>query len=184
MSNDYNKTCGIYRILNIKSGRVYVGSSKNLQKRRTTHTRELVQNKHINKFLQNDYNRCGQTNFVFEIIEQYSFYNKNFVLRREQYYLNKYYDGGKRCYNIAPLVSCPSGNTGKRFSEETRLKMSLAQKGKRHSQETKKRQSEAKLKLYSDKTNHPKFGKKMSKEICEKLSLIHKERWKQRKLAK
>lgn len=58
--------CGIYQIRNIVNGKCYVGQSKNIPERITTHKRALTRNKHENVYLQYAYNKYGGENFVFE----------------------------------------------------------------------------------------------------------------------
>lgn len=59
--------CGIYQIRNIRNGKIYIGSSKNLDKRKYQHFRALKNKSHFNAYLQNAYNECSE-NFVFEIL--------------------------------------------------------------------------------------------------------------------
>lgn len=60
--------CGIYKIENIVTGDFYIGQSINLKKRKYQHFHELNKNKHINKFLQNSYNKYKRKNFQFSIL--------------------------------------------------------------------------------------------------------------------
>ena len=61
---------GIYKITNLKNGKFYIGSSKDIERRWWEHTNELDKNIHINKKLQNAWNFYGKDNFKFEIIEE------------------------------------------------------------------------------------------------------------------
>lgn len=61
---------GIYRIKNKTNGKCYYGSSKNIERRWKTHLNQLRNNKHINSFLQNAWNKYGEDNFIFEIVEE------------------------------------------------------------------------------------------------------------------
>lgn len=54
---------GIYAIKNILTGRMYIGSSKNVKYRFATHIRELDSGRHVNKPLQTDYNKFGAETF-------------------------------------------------------------------------------------------------------------------------
>ena len=78
--------CGIYKITCTINNRIYIGSSMNIQQRWTTHKRELNNNEHDNMFLQRDWNRYGEENFTFEILEECEFGTQYTV---EQKYLNE-----------------------------------------------------------------------------------------------
>ena len=63
---------GIYRIANLKNGKVYIGESFDIESRRTQHKKDLLNNSHINKLLQNDFGVYGKKYFKFEILQEYS----------------------------------------------------------------------------------------------------------------
>lgn len=75
---------GVYRIRNEQNGRVYIGSSINLPRRKKEHFQLLKRNSHTNQFLQNDFNK--NPNFVFEILK---LCNCADVLQEEQMILNQ-----------------------------------------------------------------------------------------------
>lgn len=77
---------GIYRILNTRNGKFYVGSTKNLRKRKSEHFRLLRNNKHFNRFLQSAY-RLDSKYFKFEVLELVN--NLDVIFDREQYYIDK-----------------------------------------------------------------------------------------------
>lgn len=80
------KNVGVYKITNIKNNKVYVGSSKNLRKRRYDHFEMLKLNKHHSIYLQRAYNKSNNKNdFVFEVLE---YCNEKDLLVKEQYWLN------------------------------------------------------------------------------------------------
>lgn len=60
-------TCGIYLISNLINNKIYVGQSINIEKRWRQHKRELRNNIHENKKLQNAWNKYGEENFEFSI---------------------------------------------------------------------------------------------------------------------
>lgn len=94
---------GIYKILNIINNKVYIGSSINIERRFYEHLRHLKENYHINKHLQNAYNKYGENSFKFSIIVN----TKESILRRaEQLYINKFQaDNPKYGYNKAVVIS-------------------------------------------------------------------------------
>lgn len=148
---------GVYRIESqCKPNRVYIGSSVNIRKRWMEHLRDLRHGNHCNRKLQNHYNKYGESDFVFVVIELCL---SEFITEREQYYI----DTLKPNLNICPTA----GNClGRKFSEETKSKLREAGKGRRHSPETIKKMSEI------HKRQPP-----MSNETRAKLSKI----WKGRK---
>ena len=78
--------CGIYKITCKINNRIYIGSSKNIMQRWKEHKQKLNKNIHDNMFLQRDWNRYGEDNFIFEILEECEF-GTQFVA--EQKYLNE-----------------------------------------------------------------------------------------------
>ena len=77
--------CGIYKILNKFDSKVYIGSSLNLYNREYKHFWLLRKNIHDNKFLQNAFNKFGEDNFTFEIIEECE---STFLIEKENFYIN------------------------------------------------------------------------------------------------
>lgn len=60
---------GVYRIKNIVNNKIYIGSSKDIEKRWKRHRYELKNNKHHSPTLQRDWNEYGKDNFIFSILE-------------------------------------------------------------------------------------------------------------------
>lgn len=116
---------GIYMIMNNINEKKYIGSAKNIDKRWYEHRYTLNKNCHDNSLLQNAWNKYGKNNFSFIIIE---LIDPIKLVEREQYYINYYNACNKKYgYNLSPTA----GNTlGFKFSEESKLKMSIAKKGK------------------------------------------------------
>jgi group I intron endonuclease len=63
-----NKSIGIYKITNIVTNKLYVGSSIDIKRRKYEHIRLLKNNKHNNIHLQNAYNKYGILNLKWEIL--------------------------------------------------------------------------------------------------------------------
>jgi len=114
----------IYIIKNINNNKVYIGSSmQGLLKRKRCHITNLNKNKHHSIKLQNAWNKYGENNFIFEVIE---ICTKEDILVKEQYWINNYnsYTNG---YNATPIA----GNClGREVKKETRLKISNSLKGR------------------------------------------------------
>jgi len=61
---------GIYKIVNTKNGKFYLGSSKNIKRRWHRHKSALKHNKHHFTYLQRSWNKHGGSSFTFEIIKE------------------------------------------------------------------------------------------------------------------
>jgi len=81
-----NMGCGIYKITNTLDNKVYIGSSLNLSNREYKHFWLLRKNIHDNVHLQNSYNKLGENNFEFNVIE---FCNPSELIEKENYYISK-----------------------------------------------------------------------------------------------
>lgn len=61
---------GIYKITNKINGKTYIGQSVNIKQRWAEHKANLRNNKHENPYLQNAWNKYGENNFTFKVIEE------------------------------------------------------------------------------------------------------------------
>ena len=134
------KISGIYKIVNTVNGKKYVGSAVDIMKRWNEHRRNLRQNKHHSKKLQNAWNKYGEKVFEFSVIEECE-RARNVLLVREQYWMDTLNVHGPTGYNICPVA----GNAmGRKHTEKTKIKMSKAAKNRPPiSDETRRRQSES-----------------------------------------
>lgn len=108
---------GIYIIFNNLKWRIYVGSCASFKERQKVHFSDLRRQKHANRFLQADYNLCGEAAFEFHILETLLDSSKEERLAREQYWLNIHYDGGNRCYNLRKEAASKEGTKHKFVSK-------------------------------------------------------------------
>lgn len=115
--NELN-TSGIYSIINLVNGRIYIGSASNLKQRRFKHLSLLSRNIHDNRFLQNSWNKHGGDNFEFKVLE---FCIKDLLLWREQHYIDSYFSVEPNGFNITPTAG---SNIGLKLSEETKALIS------------------------------------------------------------
>jgi predicted GIY-YIG superfamily endonuclease len=115
-------TC-IYKITNKINNKVYIGSSKNIKKRKWEHFHQLKKDYHHSEHLQKAYNKYGFENFTFEIVENCL---NSCRKEREIYYIAKF-DSANRDfgYNINDV-----DENGFKCSEETKLKISKAHTSK------------------------------------------------------
>lgn len=77
------KISGIYSITNILSGKKYIGYSINIKRRWKCHKVDLRSNNHGNEHLQKSWNKYGEENFKFEILEECS---ESILPEREHYW--------------------------------------------------------------------------------------------------
>lgn len=61
----------IYKITNIKNGRVYIGSTENFHKRCAEHKSGIKNRSHDNKHIKNDSFEYTLDDFTFEVISEY-----------------------------------------------------------------------------------------------------------------
>lgn len=156
------QNCGIYIIQNLINGNIYIGSSSNIKRRFSQHKSTLRHNTHKNKHLQNAWNKYGEENFEFIIIERHAYLEK--IIGRENKCISLY----KPEYNNIKV------NLEGRFvhSEETKRKIGLKSKEKFIKNPALKQQI---INLHKGKEPWNK-GKKgiYSKETLEKMSQARK----------
>ena len=127
---NFNKA-GIYRWTNLKSGKIYIGSSANLAKRFSSYfsirflTRESLKYKSVIYFALLKY---GHSAFRLDILE---YCDPKELLAREQFYLDKF----KPEYNI---LTTAGSSLGFKHSEETLLKFKLRKLSDEHLEHTRK----------------------------------------------
>jgi group I intron endonuclease len=168
MSMKCEKISGIYKIISKIDGKYYIGSSKDISGshgRWYIHKLDLNKHCHHNEYLQNAWNKHGQKNFDFVIIEKTSD-----LLNREQYYLDLAFQEKDKCYNL--LFSAYR----LKLTPEIRQKISESligrfkgkespHWGKNHTLESRKKISNALKGRIS-----PNKGKSMCSEQKEKIS--------------
>jgi group I intron endonuclease len=116
------KTGGIYKISSIiNPNKFYIGSTVSFGRRKSRHLRDLRHNKHGNSILQNHFNKYGEKDLCFEIVEIIK--NPARLIEREQYH----FDVMKPTFNVGKIVACP--NLGRRLSDEQKLERSKRLKG-------------------------------------------------------
>lgn len=163
--NELKGKSGVYQIRNIINDKLYIGSSKNLLKRKNEgHFKRLEKNTHRNEHLQSAYNTYGKENFVFEVIE---FCSLEQLLNSEQYWIDKLNVLNRNHgYNIKPYT------TSGKLTEESRRKISLKAKGRIVSETTRRKIGLLKI------CNKNNLGKHLSKETRNKMSIAQKNRFK------
>jgi group I intron endonuclease len=170
---------GVYKICNVVSGKIYVGSAVNVKKRLANHLKLLQQGQHHNRHLQSSFNKYGEGAFFFVA----SFYcARDEIIRYEQILIDKLHPE----YNVCLVAG---SSLGTKHSEETKRRLSEMhkgtklseahkraiglsqvgrpgpQKGKPHSPETKE-----KIRLSMLGKPGPNKGKRASQETRDKMS--------------
>jgi group I intron endonuclease len=171
---------GIYRILNKKTGKSYVGSSLNVKKRISKHKTELKVNKHHSKKLQRSWNLHGEEVFIFSLLEAA---DKEALLNREQFWIDKF-KCSSNGYNVLPTAGSNSGyklskehiqkiseaNTGRVGTPEQIERMSAAHIGNKPTLETRKKMG------ISAKGHSRGLGYRHTPEALAKISDASKKR--------
>lgn len=85
---------GIYKITNLKNGKVYIGQSQNIYYRRKQHFTALRAHRHENTQMQKDWNNDSH-GFRWDVVEYCSIDKLN---EREEYWI-KQYDSVNKGYN-------------------------------------------------------------------------------------
>jgi group I intron endonuclease len=125
---------GIYKIIHLAKPIVfYIGSAsstfngkkcqKGFYRRFLEHLRALEHKKHDSKYLQNVVNKYGIEGIRFEIVEIVDSTDRNFILEREQYYL----DTLNPAYNSSTTARCPTVP----YTVERKAALSIRMKGKK-----------------------------------------------------
>ena len=163
-----NMTGGIYQIRNLVNDKIYIGSSYILARRWEEHKKTLRGGYHCNCYLQNAWNKYGEENFVFEVLDEID--NDDELEQIEQWYL----DNWKPQYNLSKYVNAPM--RGRKHTKESRRKMSegkLGEKGtfwgKHHTDESKN-----KISIALRGSKHYLWGKQIPDETKKKMSISHK----------
>lgn len=113
---------GIYKIEHVASGRIYVGSSINIDKRLSEHKSKLRRCGHENRHLQNAWNKYGSDTFAFSVIEHVA--DKTTLIQREQHWIDALDAACRPNFNILPNAHSALGQV---VSTETRAKLSAFQ---------------------------------------------------------
>lgn len=184
------KGTGIYSIS--IGARFYFGSASiSFQRRMTEHLSKLRNGKHNNAIMQAAFNKYGESNFLFAIVERCE---AEKCLDREQEYLDEHFENNL-CMNLSPTAE---STRGFKFSDESKKKISAANARRKVTEHTRKMLSErmksfkhtaeSKLKIaesnrrrkVSDETRlkmgQKNKGRRMSDENRKKMSLLHKGR--------
>lgn len=154
--NSYPKKAGIYKLTCSINGKIYIGKSINI------HTR-LGQHRRCRGVYYFDFAiaKYGWDSFTVEILEIFENFDKSkdnaYLLERESFYI-KLFDSANKAvgYN---LCDYSTDRTGRKHSDETKMRMSLSHIGKKHTKESKIKMSRS------------QSGKKLTDEHKEKIRI-------------
>lgn len=153
------KKSGIYMITCTGNNNRYVGSSRNMQKRKWDHWHHLKAQCHHNKHFQAIYNKYGKESLKFEVLE-IAPYDK--LIEREQFWIDKLNP------EINKTLTATSGFLGRSHTKKSKMKMSLAHKERLKNPEVRERLRQAAIEQNKRQPNGMK-GKTQSDEMKEHL---------------
>lgn len=121
---------GIYKITCTANNRFYIGSSLHIETRVRSHFNHLRKNKHLNKNLQNSYNKHNEISFIVECIECVSKdINYKDLILLEQTYLDTLKPWDEKIgFNNCKVAAKPPSRAGAVFTEEHKRNIANAQK--------------------------------------------------------
>lgn len=122
---------GVYSIVNMSNGKLYIGSAVNFKNRWRSHLSLLRRSIHDNGYLQNAWNKYGEDNFIFYIMQRCG---KDDLITLEQSWLSwtKSFDRAIG-YNIKPNAH---SSFGYKHTPEALAKMAAKSLGTKQSAET------------------------------------------------
>lgn len=153
---------GIYSLQNLETLKRYVGSSADVRRRKRQHLGLLRGNNHTNYKLQGDWNLFGEDCFSFELLEAVP--NREDLLVREQFWMNRFESATADGYNIAMFAG---GAHGFPTPQEVRDKISASLKGRPFTEDRKARIKAAR---------QLQIMKPMSEETKKKIGDAHRGR--------
>lgn len=160
---------GIYLIRCLPTGKVYVGSSKNIYKRAKEHLSDLRRGIHHSFRLQRAWSRYGESAFAIEVLE---ICHPDELIEREQRQLDLAKAAVPRHgFNVLPLAGSAAGGThtpearakisaaitGRKLSDTHKARIGDLHRGRKRSPETRERIRQANL------------GKKLTEEHRAKI---------------
>ncbi len=184
---------GIYIIRNLINNKIYLGSAVNLKRRFYEHKTRLRIGTHHNEILQRSWNKYGEENFYFQILEHLE---ETKLLQRETELIwaldcdnkNKGYNfckvgrnhlGVKRDPKVGAKIS--AALKGRAVPEERKRKISASLKGKPLSEERRKKLTGLRRGKYTYK-NAEQRNKNISKALLTSSKCIDNKQRRQDKM--
>jgi group I intron endonuclease len=159
------KKSGIYCIENLINHKKYIGQSVDIYNRWSHHKNELNNNTHFNDYLQKAWNKYGNENFSFYVLE---FCDADQLDNLEVHYIDLYKTLNRdKGYNLTS-----GGTNNKIYSDETRIKISNSLKGHIVSLESRIKISRNHADMSG--SNNGMYGRCHSDEAKQKVSQANK----------
>lgn len=108
---------GIYKIITLHNNKYYIGSSIDIEKRWRDHLSKMRMQKHANIYLQNVYNKYGESDFAFVVLLEMPDASNTEIRQKEQEFLDKIFQEDKD--NIYNLARDANGGNSTSFSEKS-----------------------------------------------------------------
>lgn len=143
--------CGVYQIRNTVNGKVYIGSSKNIERRFVDHKLALRKGAHHSVTLQRAWKKYGGDVFEFSVIALVT--DPALLKNVEQAYIDFFGCIGRKGYNVSPMAQSP---LGVKHTLETREKLRAAKLGVKQSRELVERRIQ------------PLVGRQLSTDLVER----------------
>ena len=180
-----NKNCGVYKITNKATGKVYYGASKNLTSRFSNHRHYMKHGKHSNPGIADDVIIYGADIFEFDVVT-YCDEADRFNIEGQ---LIDQHIGDSDCYNLWDGSRKPveevveriaEGNRGKTLSESHKKALRDANLGKKLSPQHKKALfasfvGKPKSDIHKQRISEALTGKTKSDDHKRKIGLAHRQ---------
>jgi group I intron endonuclease len=157
--------------------KIYIGYTSNFKKRFREHKHGLKNNVHRNDYLQKSWNKYGEENFKFEILEEYP--NEGFILPSMEHYWVTTLNLLNRDFGYNLLPTNPYDRPALRESQKKALIESRV--GKKHTEETKIKIKEGRkanppilTEAGRQKIINTHLGRKLSDEAKKKIGDKHR----------